>query len=60
MYYKVLDINGINVIGLGIGFVVIKVLVIVMKGEIYVSSIEGEGSVFVVEILFKFCIVFIE
>lgn len=56
MYYKAPDINGTNAIGSGIGLAVTKALVSAMKGEIHVSSTEGEGSVFVVEIPLKLCI----
>ena len=56
MYYKAPDINGTNAIGSGIGLAVTKALVTAMKGEIHVSSTEGEGSVFVVEIPLKLCI----
>ena len=56
MYYKAPDINGTNAIGSGIGLAVTKALVSAMKGEINVSSTEGEGSVFVVEIPLKLCI----
>jgi two-component system aerobic respiration control sensor histidine kinase ArcB len=56
MYYKAPDVNGTNAIGSGIGLAVTKALVTAMKGEIHVSSTEGEGSVFVVEIPLKLCI----
>ncbi len=56
MYYKAPDINGTNAIGSGIGLAVTKALVSAMKGEINVSSTEGEGSIFVVEIPLKLCI----
>ena len=56
MYYKAPDIKGTNAIGSGIGLAVTKALVSAMKGEINVSSTEGEGSVFVVEIPLKLCI----
>ncbi|WP_300546159.1 ATP-binding protein, partial [uncultured Pseudoalteromonas sp.] len=56
MYYKAPDIKGTNAIGSGIGLAVTKALVTAMKGEINVSSTEGEGSVFVVEIPLKLCI----
>ncbi|MGO2477178.1 MAG: aerobic respiration two-component sensor histidine kinase ArcB [Pseudoalteromonas sp.] len=56
MYYKAPDIKGTNVIGSGIGLAVTKALVSAMHGHIHVSSTEGEGSCFVVEIPLSLCI----
>lgn len=56
MYYKAPDINGTNAIGSGIGLAVTKALVTAMHGHIRVSSTEGEGSSFVVEIPLSLCV----
>ncbi|MGO2373545.1 aerobic respiration two-component sensor histidine kinase ArcB [Pseudoalteromonas sp. KG3] len=56
MYYKAPDLNGTNAIGSGIGLAVTKALVTAMKGQLHVSSTEGEGSCFVVEIPLALCI----
>ncbi|WP_394193499.1 aerobic respiration two-component sensor histidine kinase ArcB [Pseudoalteromonas atlantica] len=56
MYYKAPDINGTNAIGSGIGLAVTRALVTAMSGHIRVSSTEGEGSSFVVEIPLSLCV----
>ena len=56
MYYKAPDIKGTNAIGSGIGLAVTKALVSAMQGHIHVSSTEGEGSSFVVEIPLSLCV----
>ncbi|CAM4095465.1 aerobic respiration two-component sensor histidine kinase ArcB [Pseudoalteromonas ostreae] len=56
MYYKAPDLNGTNAIGSGIGLAVTKALVTAMNGHLHVSSTEGEGSCFVVEIPLALCI----
>ncbi|MFY8325578.1 aerobic respiration two-component sensor histidine kinase ArcB [Pseudoalteromonas sp. ZZD1] len=56
MYYKAPDLNGTNAIGSGIGLAVTKALVTAMSGKIRVSSTEGEGSSFVVEIPLALCV----
>ncbi|WP_283710260.1 aerobic respiration two-component sensor histidine kinase ArcB [Pseudoalteromonas prydzensis] len=56
MYYKAPDLNGTNAIGSGIGLAVTKALVTAMQGQLHVSSTEGEGSCFVVEIPLSLCI----
>ena len=55
MYYKAPDSSGSNAIGSGIGLAVTKALVHAMKGTIKVSSLEGEGSRFDVEIPLQLC-----
>ncbi|MBD1584208.1 aerobic respiration two-component sensor histidine kinase ArcB [Pseudoalteromonas sp. S16_S37] len=55
MYYKAPDLTGANAIGSGIGLAVTKALVHAMKGCIRVSSIEGQGSRFDVEIPLTLC-----
>lgn len=55
MYYKAPDLTGANAIGSGIGLAVTKALVLAMKGQIRVSSIEGQGSRFDVDIPLTLC-----
>ncbi|ASM48958.1 two-component system, OmpR family, aerobic respiration control sensor histidine kinase ArcB [Pseudoalteromonas espejiana DSM 9414] len=56
MYYKAPDLTGKNAIGSGIGLAVTKALVTAMKGTISVTSTEGEGSCFTVQIPLSLCI----
>ncbi|GAB0111491.1 aerobic respiration two-component sensor histidine kinase ArcB [Pseudoalteromonas distincta] len=56
MYYKAPDLKGTNAIGSGIGLAVTKALVNAMKGFITVTSTEGEGSCFTVEVPLSLCI----
>ncbi|TMO58771.1 aerobic respiration two-component sensor histidine kinase ArcB [Pseudoalteromonas aurantia] len=55
MYYKAPDSTGANAIGSGIGLAVTKALVSAMHGQVHVSSIEGQGSRFDVEIPLSLC-----
>ncbi|WP_010383534.1 aerobic respiration two-component sensor histidine kinase ArcB [Pseudoalteromonas rubra] len=55
MYYKAPDASGNNAIGSGIGLAVTKALVHAMKGTIHVSSMQGEGSRFDVELPLELC-----
>lgn len=56
MYYKAPDVSGKNAIGSGIGLAVTKALVSAMKGTISVTSTEGEGSCFTVQIPLSLCV----
>ena len=56
MYYKAPDLSGKNAIGSGIGLAVTKALVSAMKGTISVTSKEGEGSCFTVNIPLSLCV----
>lgn len=56
MYYKAPDASGKNAIGSGIGLAVTKALVSAMKGTISVTSTEGEGSCFTVQIPLSLCV----
>ncbi|BED88184.1 MULTISPECIES: aerobic respiration two-component sensor histidine kinase ArcB [unclassified Pseudoalteromonas] len=56
MYYKAPDLSGKNAIGSGIGLAVTKALVNAMKGTISVTSTEGEGSCFTVNIPLSLCV----
>lgn len=53
MYYKAPDATGANAIGSGIGLAVTKALVEAMQGSISVSSAQGKGSRFDVQLPLK-------